>query len=129
MRKPDFIILSIIICSFLNSTVSVHGQTTKYFERGPKEGLSPELHQEIREFVRQNILPVMLDRRRDFESELISEEKAIIVYIRTRIPQKIAVKNRKEPHEWTELSDTDKKEIKSARVDRRQNWWPMNNAG
>jgi hypothetical protein len=49
-----------------------------------KERQNPELKREIRIYTRQNILPVLLQYRKEFEAELTEDEKQIIENVRAK---------------------------------------------
>ena len=53
-------------------------------EARKKERQNPEMKKELKVYYRQNIIPVLLQKRRNFEDELTDDEKATIEDIRTK---------------------------------------------
>jgi hypothetical protein len=53
-------------------------------EARKKERQNPEMKKELKVYYRQNIIPVLLQKRRNFEDELTEDEKATIEDIRTK---------------------------------------------
>ena len=53
-------------------------------EARKKERQNPEMKKELRVYYRQNIIPVLFEKRRNFEAELTNDEKATIEEIRAR---------------------------------------------
>ena len=85
--------------------------------RGPgRDAVDPEMRNEIRAYVEENIIPVLREHRSELEDELSPEEKEVIAEIRSKRPPK----SQFGPPPPSDFEDDDKEEYRQHRSERRK---------